>query len=59
MVDDIPIENEDVFELMEHLEDDGFSFRNFINSHETIFYKLSWKYKFKDADKVMSMLTNF
>lgn len=59
MVDDIPIENQDVFELMEHLEDDDFQVKDFINSHDTIFYKLSWKHKFKDADKVIGMLTNF
>lgn len=58
MVDDIPIENQDVFELMEHLEDDGFQFRDFINSHDTIFYKLSWKHKFKDTDKVIGILTS-
>lgn len=56
MVDDIPIENEDVFELMEHLEDKDFSIKTFVNSHTTIFYKLSWKHKFKDTDKVISML---
>ncbi len=56
LVDDIPIENQDVFELMEHLEDDDFQFKDFINSHDTTFYKLSWKHKFKDTDKVIGML---
>ena len=56
LVDDTPIENQDVFELMEHLEDDDFQFKDFINSHDTTFYKLSWKHKFKDTDKVIGML---
>lgn len=58
MVDDIPVNNKDVFELMDHLEDRSFSIKDFLNEHDSIFYKLSWKHKFKDAEKIIGLLND-
>ena len=52
----LPIENKDVFQLLPHLEDDGFDLDEFLRQRDTTFYKLSWKRQFGDYDKVVSML---
>lgn len=55
-VDAIPVENKDVFLLLQHLDDEGFDLEDFVARHDTIFYKLSWKRKFKNYDHVVRML---
>lgn len=56
IINNIPIENEDVFELINHIEDIDFNIKDFIDKRNTIFYKLSWKYQFKDTDKIIGIL---
>ena len=56
VVNSIPIENENVFELMKHIGDDGFDLKRFVGNSSTIFYKLSWKRKFNNPGRVVEML---
>lgn len=56
MINNIPIEHKDVFQLIEHLENSNFNIKDFINEHNTTFYKLSWKHNFKDSQKVARQL---
>lgn len=58
MIDDIPIGNKDVFELLEYLEDTNIEIKDYLNNSDTIFFKLSWKYKFKNTKKVISVLND-
>ncbi len=56
LVNHIPIENENVFELQKHIDEDGFDLKRFVDNSSTIFYKLSWKRKFNNPKKVVEML---
>lgn len=57
LVNNIPVENENVFELRKHIDDEGFDLKTFVGNSSTIFYKLSWKSKFNNPEKVVEMLT--
>lgn len=56
MVENIPIENTNVFDLLPLMDDKNFDIKEFVEKHDTIFYKLSWKRKFVNADKIVNML---
>ena len=57
MVNGIPVENENVFELLKHIDDNGFDLKRFVGNSSTIFYKLSWKHKFNNPENIVGMLT--
>lgn len=59
MIEELPVENVDVFELLDRLDDARFDVKDYLSKSETVFYKLSWKHKFKDLQRAVGILNGY